>query len=157
MDSEEEEKENIGIEKKRRAYKTLEELIQPISSKYNLNDEIKKLEYITCCIGACSPRIKRWIGLSGIWLWIFSLLYHFASDIYEAIVFYGYAFLAVQVVWFLAFILLTWATAFRTLPWLEEGLRNMRRNECYEKSITEMVVVLKVCLFDLEAVYTRPK
>lgn len=143
LDSEEEEKENIGIEKKRRAYKTLEELIQPISSKYNLNDEIKKLEYITCCIGACSPRIKRWIRLSGIWLWIFSLLYHFASDIYEAIVFYGYAFLAVQVVWFLAFILLTWATAFRTLPWLEEGLRNMRRNECYEKSITEMGVVLK--------------
>ncbi|XP_057302518.1 uncharacterized protein LOC130636715 isoform X2 [Hydractinia symbiolongicarpus] len=142
-EKEEEEKENMGIEKKRRAYKTLEELIQPMSSKYNLNDEIKKLEYITCCIGACSPRIKRWIRLSGIGLWVLSLLYHFASDIYESIVFYGYTFLAVQAVWFSAFILLTWATAFRTLPWLEEGLRNMRRNECYEKSITEMVVVLK--------------
>ena len=106
--------------------------------------EIKILEYLSCLTGAGSERINALFRIFGSLLWLFSLLNHFSYETYEAVNVYGYTFLVAQGVWFLAFLILTWGLAYRTLPWLENGLQELRTNKCYDKSITKLLRSIKV-------------
>ena len=124
--------------------KTLEDLIEPMSQKLLLEREFRKLEYISALFGSGSRRINRYYRAFARFIWLTSLVIHFSFDVNECIRLYGYTFLAAQMVWLLNFIVVTWGTCNRVLPWLREGLRQLRRDQSYEKTITKVLEMMKV-------------
>jgi len=142
--TEDDEQPKADFKRTSKRIKNLSELIEPMSSTYLLHKEIKRLEYLTSFVGCSSRRLHYLYRLVGRLLWVVNLLVHFAFDAYEAVIpdkGYGYTFVVAQGIWFVTFIILTWGTAYRTLPWLEDGLRELRREECYEKTVTRMMKI----------------
>lgn len=122
----------------------LSQLVEPMSSKLILHRELRRLEYMTSFFASGTPGMNRFFRLSTASIWLVSLTLYFAFDINEAVNLYGYTFLAAQGMWMLNFVLCTWATCYRVLPWLKEGLRQLRRDECCEYTITKVLQMVQV-------------
>lgn len=108
------------------------------------NDEFKKLEYLACFVGAASNNIPQGIRIAGGLLWFTSLTIHFSYDYYEATRIYGWTFLAAQLVWFLSLLATTWGTAYKALPWLTDGHKELEREFCYENTLQKASKLLRI-------------
>lgn len=133
------------IENNNNRYKRrLSTLIAPMSSRLILHRELRKLEYMSSFFGCGSRGMSSVFRVSTALVWLISVALHFSFDVNEAILLYGHTFLAAQGLWLLNFVLCTWATCYRVLPWLKEGLRQLRRDECYERTITKVLQMVQV-------------
>ena len=109
-----------------------------------INADLKKLEYLSCFVGASSNRIPKGIRLIGTLTWLLSLTFHFSYDIYEATRVYGLTFLTAQAIWFLSLLATTWGTVYMALPWLADGNRELERDECYGKTIQKTLKLFQI-------------
>ena len=129
---------------KSNASKSLTELIEPLSTEFPLDKEMKRLEYLTCFVGCGTHRIPFLLRLIGLVVYLQNLLCHFAFDIYEGLTVYKYTFILSQGIWFLTYIALTLGLRFQTVPWLQNALWEVQHLEVYEKSITKIVIFQRV-------------
>lgn len=129
---------------KSKASKPLEELIEPLSTEFPLDKEMRRLEYLTCFVGCGTCRIPFSLRLIGLVVYLQNLLCHFAFEIYEELTVYKYMFILSQGIWFLTYIALTLGLRFQTVPWLQNALWEVRRLQVYEKSITKIVIFQRV-------------
>jgi hypothetical protein len=119
-------------------------MIAPVATQFSLECEYRKLEYLCAFFAGASHRTNITLRGIGTIVWLASLVIHFAFDVNEAIKVYGFTYLASQGVWVLNFVIGTLTMRYRILPWLLEGLKELRRDECYEKTITNVLKMLKV-------------
>ena len=119
-------------------------MIAPVATQFSLDKEYRKLEHLCAFFAVASHRTNLTLRGVGAIAWLASLVIHFAFDVNEAIKVYGFTFLAAQGVWVLNFVVGTLAMRYRILPWLLVGLKELRRDECYEKTITNVLKMLKV-------------
>ena len=129
---------------KSKASKPLAELIEPLSTEFPLDKEMRRLEYLTCFVGCGTRRIPFSLRLIALLVYLQNLLCHFAFEIYEGLTVYKYMFILSQGIWFLTYIALTLGLRFQTVPWLQNALWEVRRLQVYEKSITKIVIFQRV-------------
>lgn len=122
----------------------LNDMIAPVSRQFNLDRDYRKLELLCTFFGGASHRTHIVLRHGGALVWLVSLVVHFAFDVNEAVKVYGYTFLAAQFMWVFNFVVGTLAMKYRVLPWLLEGLKELRHDECYEKTITGVLMSFKV-------------
>ena len=135
----------------------MNELIEPIATEFSLDQEMKRLEYLTSFIGCGSRRIPLSLRILGLVTWAFNLSCHFMFDVYEGLSVYKYTFIVSQGMFFFAFITLTWGMNSHTVPCLQNGLRDLRRLETFEKSIRKIVKFQKVKNVNFELITLRKK
>eukprot|EP00111_Clytia_hemisphaerica_P023335 TCONS_00068687-protein len=138
-----EDEKHAGNPKTTKYSEKLKEMIAPMSTKFNLHKEYKKLEYLCAFFACASHRTNVILRSLGALSWLASVVIHFAFDVNEAIKVYGYTFLAAQFFWLLNFVVGTLAMRYRVLPWLLEGMKELRHDECYEKTITNVLRMVK--------------
>ena len=124
--------------------KKLNDMIAPVSRQFNMDREYRKIELLCTFFAGASHRTHIVLRHGGALAWIVSMVLHFAFDVNEAVKLYGYTFLAAQFMWLLNFVVGTLSMKYRVLPWLLEGLKELRHDECYEKTITGVLKAFKV-------------
>ena len=117
---------------------------QPLS-RLELNLALRPFSFLTAAIGDyhsfSRPRIFALIG--GL-LWIFNLCMNYAFEFYEAKMTYGYTWVAVETIHFLSYLVYTFYTIQKTIPWLKEGLEEIQRKVMYKKTVEKVVYFTKV-------------
>ena len=130
-------------------------MISPLSRQFNMDREYRKLELLCTFFAGASHRTHIVLRHGGALIWMVSLVVHFAFDVNEAVKVYGYTFLASQFMWVFNFVVGTLSMKYRVLPWLLEGLKELRHDECYEKTITGVLMSFKVTVYVKKIVVTN--
>ena len=117
---------------------------QPLS-QMELNLALRPFSFLTAAIGDYHSFSRhRIFALIGGLLWIFNLCMNYAFEFYEAKMTYGYTWVAVETIHLLSYLVYTFYTIQKTIPWLKEGLEEIQRNMMYKKTVEKVTNFSKV-------------
>lgn len=117
---------------------------QPLT-KVNLEQALVPFCYLTAMIGDYNSSSRsRIFALIGGFLWMFNLCMNYAFDFYESTKRYGYTWVTVQTIHFLSYLIYTFYTIRRTIPWLKQGLEETQSNTMYRGIVNKVVTFTQV-------------